>query len=78
MLAKIIVITALIIIFGALISSLIFLIRDKGKTDRTVKALTWRISLSLSLFVFLFFAFKLHWIQPHDLSTEGHITQNAP
>ena len=67
MLAKIIIISTLLIILGALLSSLIFLVKDKGKTSRSVKALTWRIGLSLSLFLFLFFAFKLHWIAPHDL-----------
>lgn len=67
MLAKIIVIVVMLIILGALFSSLVFLVRDKGKTERTVKALTWRIVLSLSLFVFLFIAFKYHWIAPHDI-----------
>ena len=67
---KIIVIIAMLIIFGALASSLIFLVRDKGKSDRTVKALTLRIGLSLSLFIFLFVAFKFHWIAPHDLQQQ--------
>ena len=75
MLAKIIVIVALLIILGALISSLVFLVRDKGKTDRTVKALTWRIGLSLGLFIFLFIAFKLHWISPHDLTPAVQVNQ---
>ncbi|WP_232220410.1 DUF2909 domain-containing protein [Legionella tunisiensis] len=42
-----------------------FLVRDEGKTKRTVKALTWRIALSLLLFLFLLLAFKMGWIQPH-------------
>ena len=69
MLAKTIIIVVMLMILGVLFSSLMFLVRDKdkGKTDRTVKALTWRIGLSLSLFIFLFLAFKLHWIAPHDL-----------
>ena len=67
MLAKTIIIIVMLIILGALFSSLVFLVRDKGKKDRTVKALTWRITLSLGLFVFLFFAFKCHWIAPHDM-----------
>ena len=68
MLAKTIIVVVMLIILCALISSLIFLVRDKGKTERTVKALTWRIGLSLSLFVFLFLAFKFHWIAPHNLN----------
>lgn len=67
MLAKIIVIVVMLVILGSLFSGLVFLVRDKGKTERPVKALTWRIVLSLSLFVFLFLAFKFHWITPHDL-----------
>lgn len=69
MLAKIIIIIALLLIVSILFSSLLSLVRDKGKTNRTVKALSWRIGLSLSLFIFLFCAFKLHWIAPHDLVT---------
>ena len=67
MVPKIIVIAVMIIIVGVLASSLIFLVRDKGSSKRTVTALTWRISLSLILFLFLLLAFKLHWIAPHGV-----------
>lgn len=67
MVVKLIVIIAMVIIIGALSSGLIFLVRDKGQSKRTVKALTWRISLSLILFIFLLVAFKLHWIVPHNI-----------
>ncbi|MCR9192201.1 MAG: twin transmembrane helix small protein [Gammaproteobacteria bacterium] len=65
MLAKLFVIFVMLVIFGALTSGLIFLVRDKGDSKRIVKALTWRIALSVSLFLFLLLAFKLHWITPH-------------
>ena len=65
MVTKLIVIGVMIIIVVALASSLFFLVRDKGASQRTVTALTWRISLSLLLFLFLLLAFKLHWIAPH-------------
>ena len=65
MLTKIIVISTMLIILFALGSSLYFLVHDEGKSNRTVKALTWRIGLSLALFLFLFVAFSLGWIQPH-------------
>jgi Na+-driven multidrug efflux pump len=74
MLAKIIIVITMLIILGALLGSLVFLVRDKGKSERTVKALTWRIGLSLSLFVFLFLAFKYHWIAPHDLPQQQTVT----
>lgn len=67
MLTKIIVIIVMLGILAALMSSLVFLVRDKGRKERSVKALTWRIGLSVGLFVFLFLAFKFHWIAPHDL-----------
>ncbi len=67
MLAKTIIIVVMLVILASLVSGLVFLVRDKGKTTRSVQSLTWRICLSLGLFVFLFLAFKFHWIAPHDL-----------
>ena len=43
----------LIFIVGSLFSALYFLIRDKGQGERTVKALTVRIALSVTLFALL-------------------------
>ncbi|KTD33680.1 hypothetical protein Lnau_2157 [Legionella nautarum] len=65
MLTKAIIIITMLIILFSLGSGLVFLVRDEGKTKRTVKALTWRIALSLILFLFLFIAFSLGWIKPH-------------
>ncbi|KTD65548.1 twin transmembrane helix small protein [Legionella spiritensis] len=65
MFTKIFIIIVMLIILFALGSGLIFLIRDGGKSNRTVKALSWRIGLSLALFLFLFLAFSMGWIQPH-------------
>lgn len=67
MLVKIIVIAAMIAIIVALSTGLIFLVRDKGQSKNTVKALTWRISLSLLLFIFLLLAYNLNWIAPHGI-----------
>lgn len=50
---RIVVIVMLVLIVGSLGSALWFLVRDKGTTDRTVKALTVRISLSIGLFLLL-------------------------
>ena len=47
------VIAVLVLIVGSLGSALWFLIRDKGTSERTVKALTVRISLSIALFLLL-------------------------
>jgi hypothetical protein len=50
---KIVVILFLILIVGSLGSALFYLMRDKGGSDRTVKALTIRVGLSVGLFVLL-------------------------
>jgi hypothetical protein len=39
---------------------------DKGQTDRVVKALSWRIGLSVSLFILLFILFATGVIEPHS------------
>jgi hypothetical protein len=64
---KAIIIIIMLIILFALGSSLYFLVHDEGKTTRTVKALTWRIGISLALFLFLFLAFRMGWIKPHSV-----------
>ena len=67
MLTKIFIIFIMLIIAGALMSGLIFLVKDDSKTKRPIKSLTLRISLSLALFIFLFLAYLFHWIAPHNL-----------
>jgi hypothetical protein len=61
---KIIVAIAFILILGSLGSALFFLMRDKGKTNRTVNALTMRVGLSVVLFILLLVAYRLGYIQP--------------
>jgi len=64
---KIVILLFMFVIVLALGSGLFFLVQDKGNTNRTVKALSWRIGLSLSLFVLLFVAFSMGWIRPHGI-----------
>ncbi len=61
---KILIILFIIIILYSLGSALIFLVKDHGEGDRTVKRLTWRIALSLVLFLFIWGAYHLGWIEP--------------
>lgn len=61
---KIIVAVAFILILGSLGSALVFLMRDKGKSNRTVKALAFRVGFSIALFTLLLIAHQLGWIQP--------------
>jgi len=57
MFIKIFIILMLILIIGSLFSALTFLYKDGGQGNRTVKALTIRISLSIFLFICLMLGF---------------------
>ena len=67
MLIKMGIIILMLCILGSLLSGLIFLVRDEGKTKRTLNALTIRIACSVGLFFLLLLAYQMHWISPHDL-----------
>ena len=53
-------------------SGLYYLVKDKGSSKRTVKALSFRIGLSLGLFLFLMALIGLGVIKPHGLYPQGH------
>ena len=61
---KILIIVFLITIVYSLGSALVFLVKDHGEGDRTVKRLTWRIGLSLVLLLFVWLAYHLGWVEP--------------
>jgi len=63
-----VVILAFLGILASLTSALVYLMRDKGKTNRTVNALTWRVGLSIALFLFVLFAHYMGWIESTGLS----------
>jgi DUF2909 family protein len=46
----------------SLFSALYFLLKDKGRSERTVKALTIRVILSIVLFALLMLAYRLGFI----------------
>jgi len=54
---KYIVILFLVLIVGSLASAGFFLVKDKGRGERTVRALTVRITLSIILFALLMLGF---------------------
>lgn len=62
---KIIIIIALIAIIASLGRALYCLIKKPESSREMVKALTWRISLSIALFALVMLAFEMGWIQPH-------------
>lgn len=64
---KILVAIAFLLIIGSLGSALFFLMRDKGKSNRSVQALAMRVGLSIALFLALLGAYKMGYIQPTGL-----------
>ncbi|MDH3451454.1 MAG: twin transmembrane helix small protein [Gammaproteobacteria bacterium] len=68
MLVKIAVIGLLLVIVGSLGSGLFFMMRDRGKSHRTVRALTWRIGLSLAAFALLMIGAATGLITPHGIA----------
>jgi F0F1-type ATP synthase membrane subunit a len=67
MFTKIIVVLFLFVIIGSLFSGLFYLVKDKGTSERTVRALTVRISLSVLLFVLLMLGYATGLVQPHGI-----------
>ncbi len=64
--------TLLIIGFVLLIlwnlgAGLYYMLTDKGQSDRTVKALTRRIGLSVALIALVLLAVAMGWIKPHGV-----------
>ena len=57
---------AFIGILSALGAALIFLLRDKGSTNRTVNALTVRVTLSAALLLIIWFSWAMGWIHPRQ------------
>ena len=64
---KLIIILFLIVIVYILGAGLYYMMTDKGKTDRTVKALPWRIGLSVLLILLIIAGIYTGVIQPHGL-----------
>jgi hypothetical protein len=60
---RIVVAIAFGLILISLGSALFYLMRDKGTSNKTVRALTLRIGFSVALFIFLIIAHQLGWIQ---------------
>ncbi len=64
---RLIVVGLLILILGSLARALYFLTTGQGDKGQMVKALTWRIGLSVGLLLLLLFAAKQGWIAPHGV-----------
>ncbi len=59
---KIVVLLFIFLILASLGSALYFMVRDKGTSNRTAKALTWRVAFSILLFALLMLGFYFGFI----------------
>jgi cytochrome bd-type quinol oxidase subunit 2 len=66
-LIPILIIVALVAIVASLGSALLHLTRGEGDSQKLVRALTWRIGLSIALFVLLMIAWYTGFIAPHGV-----------
>lgn len=64
---KIAVAVAFVLILASLGVALFYMLRDKGRSNRTVQALAMRVGLSITLFLLVLFSYKMGWIQPTGL-----------
>lgn len=62
-----VVLIFVILILASLGSALYYLFKDKGGSDRTVKALTYRVGLSITLFMMLMLGYYFGWLPANGL-----------
>ena len=65
--AQLLIILVLFGIIFSLGSALFQLSRGKEDSNKMLRALTWRIGLSVALFIVLLLAWKMGYIRPHGL-----------
>lgn len=66
-LPKLVIVLLLLLIVFSMGRALYSLVKDKGDSERTVRALTLRVSLSIGLFILLMLAFATGLIAPNPL-----------
>ena len=66
-----------LVMIASLASALVSLLKDKGRTGRTLKALKLRIATSIAAFALLIVGYLAGWIQPHGVVPPPN-QQHAP
>ena len=66
-LLALVIIAVLVVIVWNLGAGLYYMMVDKGRTNRAVKSLTWRIGLSVGLFLLVVAAMFAGIIKPHGV-----------
>ncbi len=64
---KLFLVVVLFVILFMLGSALFHMGKGKGDPERVVKALTWRIGLSVALFALIAIAYFMGWIEPQPV-----------
>lgn len=64
---KVIVGLLFLVMLASLASALVSLLKDKGRTGRTLKALKLRIAASIAAFALLIAGYLAGWVQPHGI-----------
>lgn len=72
MIVKSLVIFAFVLIVSSLGFALYSLIKNKDQepSEKTLKALTVRITLSVIVFIFVFIALAAGWFKPHGIGVQ--------
>lgn len=80
MIIKSIVIVAFLLIIISLGSALYHLVKhgDQEQSEKTAKALTFRIGLSVMLFILIFIAYASGWIKPEGIGARIHHLPTQP
>lgn len=61
---KIIVVLGFVLILSSLAFALLFMMKDKGKTNNMARALAFRVGFSIALFLLLLLAYHFGFIKP--------------
>lgn len=67
MATKFIIVLFFVAIIWNLGAALYYMMKDRGGSDRTVKALTWRVGLSVALLGLIILGIATGIIQPHGI-----------
>jgi len=71
MLTKTFIVFVLFMIIASLGTAMVYLLKDRDRSPRTVKALTARIGMSLALFFLLLLGYSAGILHPHGLNPTG-------
>ncbi|MDD5228542.1 MAG: twin transmembrane helix small protein [Methylococcales bacterium] len=80
MFIKTLIIIAFVAIIASLGSALFHLVKhkDQANSQKTLKALTFRISLSVALFIFVVILVATGVIEPTGIGSRTHVPQSTP